>query len=477
MKNLSIFKLKENKARFFTEILAGITTFITMAYIVVVNPSIIAGAPGSDLYTSVFVATCLAAFFGTLLTALIANLPFAQASGMGLNAFFAFTVMGANGYSYPAALLIVFISGMLFILITVVGLREAVIKAIPKNVKTAISAGIGLFIAFIGLVNSGSGIVVNDESTLLGLVDFSGITDVANPATMHSVFSALVIIVGLVVIGVLHRFKVPGAILLGIAASACAYWFGGLYINDTLAEVVRGNLPGNNIEWSTIGTQFGTWAKTSLGVCFTQGVQDLFGNGTFMDNLFTIVMVIISFSMVDMFDTVGTLIGTAQKANMIDEKGNMPRMKEALLSDSIATAAGAVLGTSTVTTFVESSAGVSVGGRTGLTSLVTSLGFLVALFLSPFIGYIPGCATAPALIFVGILMISSVKDLDFDDITEAIPAFVTLTFMPLTYSIANGIAFGLITHLLLKVLTFKFKDISIVEIILVALFIVKFVLG
>lgn len=476
MINLSIFKLKENKTRVVTEILAGITTFVTMAYIVVVNPQII-GGDNAELRTAVFVATCLSAFLGTLLTALLANLPFAQASGMGLNAFFAYTVMGANGYSYASALLIVFISGLLFILITAVGLREVIIKAIPKNMKVAISAGIGMFIAFIGLVNSGSGIVVNDDATLLALTDFSAITNTGDPAAMHSIFCAVVIVVGLIIIGMLHRFKVPGAILIGIALSACAYWFGGLYLNDTLAEVVRGNLPGNNIDWSSIGTQFGVWARVGLAKCFTEGISDLFGDGSFLQNVFTIVMVIVSFSMVDMFDTVGTLIGTAQKAKMLDENGNMPRMKSALMADSIATSVGAVLGTSTVTTFVESSAGVSVGGRTGLTSLVTSIFFLLALFLSPFLGYIPGCATAPALIFVGILMISAVKDIDFDDITEAIPAFVTITFMPFTYSIANGIAFGLITHLLLKAFTLKFKDISIVEIILVALFILKFVMG
>ena len=422
------FKIKENNSKISTEIIAGLTTFFTMAYIVFVNPSIISDGAGGDpaVYTSVFVATCLASFFGTLLMGLLANLPFALAPGMGLNAFFAYTVMLTFGYTYAQALAIVFISGLLFILITAVGLREAIVKAIPKSLKSAISVGIGLFIAFIGLTGS-----------------------------------------GIIVIAVLTRFKVPGAILVGMAGISVLYWLiGGL--------TGMAALPSASIDFASIGTQFGTWAKTSFGAAFTEGFGGLFQGKTFLEGVLAVGAIILSFSFVDMFDTIGTVIGTASKANMLDEKGDMPGMKKVLLADSIATSVGAVCGTSTVTTFVESSSGIAAGGRTGLSSVVTAVCFLLALALAPLTGFVPGAATNAALIFVGVLMMSSVKNIDWDDITEAVPAFICIVGMPFCYSISDGIFLSMIAHVIIKLCSGKLKDISIIESILAVLFVLKY---
>ncbi len=457
-----MFKLKEKNAKVTTEIIAGLTTFFTMAYIVFVNPDLISAGAGGDpaVYTSVFVATCLAAFFGTLLMGLLANIPFAQAPGMGLNALFAFTVMGAMGYSYPQALAIVFISGILFILITAVGLRQAIVKAIPKDLRYAISVGIGLFIAFIGL--QGSGIVVNNDSTLVGLAPFKGILSGDSAA-----FVALMTLLGVVIIAALTRYKVPGAILVGIVAVSALYWLiGGL---TGIAP-----LPQTKIDFSTIGSQFGTWAKTSFGVAFTEGFSGLFKGMSFLEGLLAVGAIVLSFSFVDMFDTIGTLIGAASKGGMLDENGDMPEMTRAMLADSIATTTGAVLGTSTVTTFVESSAGIAAGGKTGLSSVVTAVCFLLALALAPLTGYVPSAATNAALIFVGVLMMSSVKNIDWDDATEAVPCFICIAAMPFCYSISEGIFLGIISHVLIKVLSAKFKDISVIECILAALFVLKY---
>ena len=454
-----MFKLKENNARVSTEIIAGLTTFFTMAYIVFVNPSII-GMGDPAMETSVFVATCLASFFGTTLMALLANLPFALAPGMGLNAFFAFTVMAGMGYSYPQALAIVFISGILFIIITALGLREAIVRAIPQALKIAISVGIGLFIAFIGM--TGSGLIINNDSTLVGLGSIKGI--LTGDAGAYTI---IMTIVGILLIGMLNRFKVPGSILLGMVASAALYWAIG--VPTGLVE-----LPAAGIDFSTIGSQFSTWADTSFGVLFTEGFKGLFAGKSFWESLLAVFVIILSFSFVDMFDTIGTLIGTATKAKMLDEDGNLPRMRPAMMSDAIATSVGAIFGTSTVTTFVESSSGIAAGGKTGLSSLVTGICFLAALVLAPFTGFIPSAATNAALIFVGVLMMSTIKDLEWDDITESIPAFLTIAVMPFAYSISDGIFFGIIAHVLLKVITLKFKDISVVEIILAALFIAKY---
>ncbi|WP_346726788.1 NCS2 family permease [Feifania hominis] len=448
------FGLKAHGTDAKTEVIAGITTFFTMAYILFVNPTTltdplyIMGDPNADRYkAAVFVATCLSAFIGTMLMAVYAKIPFAQAPGMGLNAYFAYTVMLGMGYTFSQALAAVFISGVLFILITLFGLREAIVKAIPKNLKVAISAGIGLFIAFIGFQNAG--IIVNNDSVLLGLQNFSEWTPAAA--------TALVALIGVLIIGVLYKLKVKGAIIIGIIATTIV----GIPFGVT-------NLSGFTLSLPDFGSFF---ELTFFKMDFAGLLKP--ENG-FWGAVFNLVMVIIAFSMVDMFDTIGTLIGTAKKNNMLDEDGSMPRMKEALMCDAIATAAGACLGTSTVTTFVESSSGIAEGGRTGLTSFTTAILFLAALFLAPVVGIIPSAATAPALIIVGVLMLSSVKEIEFDDMTEAIPAFLTIAMMPFAYSIAIGIGFGVISYVLLKTFTGKFKDFSWVTVVIALMFVIRF---
>ena len=458
----NFFKLKENHTDVKTEVMAGLTTFFAMSYIIFVNPDLL--ATGADIvnagsyqqvYNGVFFATCIAACIGTLLMGLYAKIPFAQAPGMGLNAFFAFTVMAGFGYGYSQTLGIVLISGLLFIAITVLGLREAIVDAIPANVKTAISAGIGLFLAFLGLKTAG--IVVDNPATFVSLVDFSQIKTAEGRPT---VMGALVAIIGLFLIAALYKMNIKGSILIGIVVCTII----GIPMGVT-------HIPESfSIDF---GGQFKDFLDVSLFSCFS-GLGSLFEGKNLMDAIFTIVMLVLSFSMVDMFDTIGTLLGTAKKANLLDKDGNMPNMKKALMCDAIATTSGAMLGTSTVTTFVESSAGIGEGGKTGLTSVVTGLMFLVAMILAPFVGIIPSAATAPALIFVGALMISSIKELEWDDMSVAIPSFLTIIMMPLTYSISNGIAFGLLSHVIIKVACGKFKEIKPFTVVLAILFIIRF---
>lgn len=444
-----LFKVKEAGSSVRVEIMAGITTFFAMAYIIFVQPNMLVDAGGNR--DAVFIATCLSAALGTLLMAFYAKLPFAQASGMGLNAFFTYTVCLGSGYSYEQGLAIVLLSGLLFILITAVGLREIITKAIPHNVRVAISAGIGLFIAFIGLLNSG--IVVRSEATTVEMVSFT----TWNAGTA----SAVVALLGLLVMGVLMKLKVKGAILIGIIAA-------------TLVGIPMGvtNVDLAGVSWLP---NFSAFASEGLGAAFRGFSGLLDTSGGVFTAISSLVMIIITFSMVDMFDTIGTLVGTATKAGMMDKDGNMPGMKKAMMSDAIATAAGAIMGTSTVTTYVESSTGISEGGKTGLTSLTTGVLFILALFLAPLVGIVPSAATAPAFIIVGVLMLGSIKDLDLEDMTEAIPAFLTVSFMPFTYSISNGIAAGLISYVLLKLFTGRVKEINWVTYIIAALFLVKYI--
>jgi len=455
------YKLKENGTTVRTEVIAGLTTFFTMAYILFVNPNIIsegAGINGENaemIANGVFFATCIASFIGTILMALYAKIPFAQAPGMGLNAFFAYTVMVGYGYAYNQALGIVFISGLLFMLITLTGLRGTIVKSIPTNVKTAISAGIGLFLAFLGLQNAG--LVVGNSATLVSLVDFTGI---GAPETKGAVMSAILTVIGLIIIAALSTLKVRGAILIGIIATTII----GIPMGIT-------TLPGNF--QINFGQQFSDFTQVSL-FSFAGGLRSIFADQNFIQSLFTLGAVVISFSMVDMFDTIGTLLGTAKQAGLMRKDGTMKHMNEALLCDAIATTTGAMLGTSTVTTYVESAAGIGEGGRTGLTSLVTALLFLAAIILAPFVGIIPSAATAPALIYVGCLMISAIKDLKWDDMSEAVPAFLTIAMMPLTYSIANGIAFGLISYVLIKLFSGRYKQIHPLCAVLAALFIARY---
>ncbi len=423
------FGLKSHKTSIRTEIIAGVTTFMTMAYILAVNPDILS-ATGMDK-NAIFTATALSAIIATLVMALVAKLPFALAPGMGLNAFFAFTVVLGMGYSWQFALTAVFLEGIIFIVLTAFNVREAIVNAIPINIKHAISGGIGLFIAFIGLQNAG--LIVGNPATMVSLGDMSS----------HTVWVSLF---GVVLMGAMLALKVRGALLIGIFAATVA----GIPLGVTLLpEGLFVSLPPSV---APIAFQFD----------FSQ--------------VFTLDMVIIllTFLFVDMFDTVGTLIGVASKADMIDKDGKLPRVKQALFADAIGTTAGAMLGTSTVTTYIESASGVAEGGRTGLTSLTVAAMFFIALFLSPVFLMVPGAATAPALILVGSFMLSPIVKINFNDYTESIPVFLTIIMMPLTYSIADGIVFGMIAWVLLKLLSGRYKEISLVMYILAIIFCAKF---
>lgn len=448
------FNVSESKSTVKTEILAGITTFITMAYILFVNPTTLGGAAGSDQVTNgVFIATCISSFIGTIIMGCYAKLPFALAPGMGINAFFAYTVILGYGYTYSQALAIVFISGILFIAITVFGIREQIVKAIPKNIKVAISVGIGLFLAFLGFQDAH--IIVANKAVLVGLVDFSKITD---PELHGQVIGAIIAIIGVFIIAALHKLRVKGSIIIGIVVC-------------TVLGIVTGahKVPEITMNY---GQKFKDFSDVSF-LSFGEGLKSLLGNGNILKSILMIFILVISFSIVDLFDTIGTLLGTAKRANLLDEKGEMPGMKKALMSDALATTIGAMFGTSTVTTYVESGAGIAEGGRTGLTASVTAILFLAALVLAPFTGVIPSFATAPALIFVGCLMISSVTELELEDMSEAVPAFLTIVLMPLAYSISTGICFGLISYVVIKLLSGKIKEVNIVTAILAIVFIVR----
>lgn len=431
------FKISERKSKFSTEIIAGITTFLAMAYILAVNPNVIVG-PGSSLWNSVFMATAISAVVGTLLMALIAKLPFAQAPGMGLNTQMMLITasFAAVRYTFGGALAIVLISGILFLLITLVGLREKIFDGIPVGIRAAIPVGIGLFIAFIGL--QGAGIIVKMEGILVSLVNFKDLF--AGGAAAVAVSGALVAFFGLIVIAVLSKFKIKGAVLIGILASTLL----GIPLGVTHVENIT---QGWNIV-QRMGDFFSRNPETGTFFMFD------FINAFRPEVIFSTIMLIITFSMIDMFDTIGTLFGCASKANLLDEKGNVVNFKKAMYADSIATVVGACLGTSTVTTFVESGAGVAEGGKTGFASVITAILFLLAIFISPVFAVIPSAATAPALIYVGVLMISTVKNIDFSDIRIAVPAFLTIVIMPLGYSITNGIGIGIISYVLIAILCY-----------------------
>ena len=445
------FKLKENGTNVRTEVVAGVTTFMTMAYILAVNPSILS-ASGMDAQ-AVLIATAIASFIGTICMALLANYPFALAPGLGLNAYFAYTVCGSMGYSWQIALFAVFVEGLIFIVLSLTNVREAIFNAIPLQLKKGVSVGIGLFVAFIGLQNAG--IVVNNDSTLVSIVDFT--------ADFHtSGISALLAVIGIFIIAALYVKKVKGAILIGIFAT----WILGIICQLTGLYVVTPDAGYYSLipAWSS----FNLGAISSIfGQCFKADFSSL--------RAFDFIAIVCAFLFVDIFDTLGTLIGCATKADMLDKDGKLPRIKEALLADAIATTAGAVLGTSTTTTFVESSAGVAEGGRTGLSSVVTGLLFLLAVFLSPIFITIPSFATAPALLFVGFLMISAVTAIDFNDYTEAVPAYLALITMPLTYSISEGIAAGVISYVVINLVSGKAKKITPLMYVLAVLFICKFI--
>ncbi|MCI8923286.1 MAG: NCS2 family permease [Lachnospiraceae bacterium] len=445
------FKLKENNTNIKTEVVAGVTTFMTMAYILAVNPSILSES-GMDV-NAVLMATALAAFIGTLAMALLANYPFALAPGLGLNAYFAYTVCGSMEYSWQIALLAVFIEGLIFIVLSVTNVREAIFNAIPIQLKRGVSVGIGLFIAFIGFQNAG--IVVNSDSTLVTVINFRNDFHTAG-------ISALLAIIGIFIIVILHVKKVKGAILIGIFAT----WILGIICQLTGLYTVT-----PDAGYYSLIPSFSSFSFSAIGLTFGQCFKADFSAIKIAD----FIVIILAFLFVDVFDTLGTLIGCANKANMLDKEGKLPRIKQALLADAVATSAGAVLGTSTTTTFVESSAGVAEGGRTGLSSVVTGFLFLLAIFLAPIFTTIPGFATAPALVFVGFLMITAVVQIDFEDLTEAIPAYLCLLAMPLLYSISEGIAVGVISYVIINLVCGKAKKITPLMYILAVLFVCKYI--
>ncbi len=425
------FKLKENGTNARTEVLAGITTFMTMAYILIVNPDILSAAgmdPGA-----VFTATAISAVIATLVMAFYANYPFALAPGMGLNAFFAFSVVLTMGHSFQFALTAVFIEGLIFIALTAFNIRDKIVDAIPINLKHAISVGIGLFIAFIGLQNAG--IIIPDEATAVTIGDMT-----AAPA--------VIAVIGIIITGVLLIKKVRGALLIGIlVTTAISIPFGVSSLPDGIISMPPSIEP--------IALKF-------------VGFSEIF--------TWDMVVVLLTFLIVDMLDTIGTLVGVASKTNILREDGSLPKAKQALFADAIGTTAGAMLGTSTVTTYVESAAGVAEGGRTGLTALTTAGMFLVALIFSPIFLIVPGAATAPVLILVGLFMMSPIQKIDLSDYTEAIPVFLAIIMMPLAYSIAEGIIFGLTSYVFLKLLTGRAREISPIAYILVLVFIINFII-
>ena len=447
-----VFKLSEHQTTVKTEVMAGITTFMTMAYILAVNPSIL-GSTGMDP-TAVLLATALASFIGTACMAFMANLPFVLSAGMGLNAYMAYTVCAGYGYSWHVALLAVFAEGLIFIVLSLTNVREAIFNAIPLTLKRGVSVGIGLFIAFIGLQNAGLSV---DSSTLVTIISF--------PENFHTAgICALLALIGLFIMAVLYTYRVKDAILYGIL---------GTWILGMLCQVTGIYTPdvenGFYTLFPTLGiTDFSKLGET-FGKCFT---VDFDAAG-----IINFIVVIFSFLFVDIFDTLGTLIGVATKADMLDEEGRLPGIRPALMADAIATSFGAVLGTSTTTTFVESASGVAVGGRTGLTALVSALLFLLSTLFAPIFTAIPSFATAPALIMVGFLMVGTVTEIRFDEdnITEAIPAYLAIIAMPLFYSISEGISMGIISYVLLNVAAGKAKKITPLMYVLAVLFVLKYI--
>ena len=430
------------------EMLAGLTTFLTMAYVIAVNPNILSatGMPAGPLVT----ATCLAAAIACILMGLFANLPFALASGMGLNAYFAYTVVGQMGISWKVALTAVFVEGIIFIILSLFKVREAVVNSIPKNMKLAVTGGIGLFIAFIGMVSSG--LVVANESTMVSLGAFTP--------------TVIITVIGLIIIAVLDKKRIRGSILWGILISAVIGWGFALVDKDAAASVGI-YLPSGVFKFEGIGEIAG---KVDLVHAFSG------------ENIKMFITVVFTFLFVDFFDTVGTLVGVCSKAKMLDDEGDVPNAGRALLVDAIGTTSGSLLGVSTVTTYVESSTGVAAGGRTGFTAITTGVLFLIAMFFSPIFIAIPSCATAPALIYVGYLMLGAVKEINFDNITEGVPAFLTIAAMPLTYSIGDGLTLGILSYVIINLLynLFSKKDdkvkISWVMYVLAVVFILKVIL-
>ena len=442
------FKLTENGTTVKKELVAALTTFFTMAYILFVNPQIL-GISGMNP-TSVLLATCIASAVGCFLMAFLANYPFALAPGMGLNAFFSFVVCGSMGISWQGALAAVFISGIIFVILTVTGARTAIVNAIPKTLKKAISAGIGMFIAYIGLHNT-------------GIVNISGSVPVLNLASPMAILA----IVGIVITVIMMAKNVKGGIFISIIATTVIGIVTGLIMGSETMGAFGIAIPKElnfNFDFSTFGA-------------FATGFGDLFsGSEGLLAGILSLVSVLISFTMIDLFDTIGTLIGAADKGGFLDENGDLPRANKALMADAIATTVGAAMGTSTVTTFVESTSGISAGGKTGLVSMFVGIFFLLSILFTPILGMISPAATAPALVIVGVLMMSSLKDIDWDDFKEAAPAFFTILVMTVAYSISDGIAFGFFVYVVIQLFTGGAKKVHPVMYVVTLLFALRYVM-
>ena len=468
-----IFKLKENNTTARTEIIAGLTTFMTMAYIIALNPNLLTGF-GKDtmpeLWNGVFLATCIASAIGTIVMAFLANKPFAMAPGMGLNSFFAVVVtniVALTGMTYvasfQAALCIVLVEGIVFLILSVLNIREKIVDAIPLGVRLGIAPAIGLMLLIFG-VGSNAGIYSENGGPFYAMRDFFGaLTPSLAKTNMGSGYSAMVLsvvtmFVGLFAIVVLAQRGVKGAVLLGMLIASIIYWAG--------EAIFLGTNPFASLATASFVPAFGDMASTTLFKFNFQGFAQI--------GWFTAITLIVTFCIIDMFDTIGTLVGTASRAGMLDKDGKMPNMKQALLSDAVGTLAGSVTGTSTVTTFVESASGVEAGGRTGLTALTTGIMFLACIFIAPIAGIIPAAATSSALIYVGVLMVAGLKNVDFDDICQALPVALMMIAMPISGSIGHAIGIGLITYTVIKVFTGKAKDVSVLTYVLSLIFLLKF---
>lgn len=468
-----IFKLKENNTTVKTEIIAGLTTFMTMAYIIALNPNLLTGF-GKDtmpeLWNGVFLATCIASAIGTVVMAFLANKPFAMAPGMGLNSFFAVVVTNIAALtgmtyvaSFQAALCIVLVEGIVFLILSVLNIREKIVEAIPLGVRLGIAPAIGLMLLNIG-VGSNAGIYSENGGPFYAMRDFFGaLTPSLAKANMGSGYSAMVLsvvtmFVGLFAIVILAQKGVKGAVLSGMLIASVIYWAG--------EAIFLGTNPFASLAAASFVPAFGDMASTTLFKFNFQGFVQI--------GWFTAITLIVTFCIIDMFDTIGTLVGTASRAGMLDKDGKMPGMKQALLSDAVGTVAGSFTGTSTVTTFVESASGVEAGGRTGLTALTTGIMFLACIFIAPIAGIIPAAATSAALIYVGVLMVAGLKNVDFEDICQALPVALMMIAMPISGSIGHAIGIGLITYTVIKVFTGKARDVSVLTYVLSLIFLLKF---
>ena len=476
------FGITKSGSNYKTEIVAGITTFMAMVYILMVNAGMFEGVIGGENpYGAAYIATSVGAIVGTFLMAFLARMPLAQASGMGINAFIVFTLLNGTGLTYANSMVFVLIDGVIFLILTLTGLRRKIFEAIPAGVRHAIPVGIGLFIAFIGLQQAG--VIVNEESTLTTFVSFNLLNNpefvTYSAGTVGGILPAIVALIGVVIIAVLSKKNVKGAILWGLLGSAVLYYvFAGIAVGAGSQGAID---MFNNVSMSNPLSAFEAWGKDSVGVVFYEGFNfdQYLSTGTNNAGSLAVVLITsaLSLCMIDMFDTIGTLYGACSKGNLLDKDGTPIRMEKMMLSDAIATCTGAIAGTSTVTTFVESSSGVVAGGRTGFTSFITGVCFIVAMFLSPIAQLIPRSATATALIWVGVLMMTSVTKVDWNDASEAIVAFMTFITMLLGYSISKGIGMGIITYIVIQICTGKIKKISIPTWIIGIVFLATFLLS